>query len=381
MPSISSKIVAQLSADVRKQLQGEKEARDLLQADYFEPYYDYWWSLLECTNRPLLVYGIGSKKAQLQDFARHLGNQGRCASVVVRGESGGRIDDVIRELERLINVSTSTEEKRTYSTPIEARAHAIVEALEEGKAANVAPSFMILIHNFDTPLLMQERSLHTLSVLSASVRIHLCVDTCHVNSGLIAQMHSESEQSTLPWLWINMNTFVPMLEEIINERGTGISRAMGLPRVLDIRAAGGEVLGSDEDVTMMAERDYDRDDSTRLLSRRAAIQILRSVPPKGRNLFILLAEDFLKRKESATRPTMSYSDFALLGSRVFLNAEGLRSILVEFTTHGLIRIEGQEEGLGNAHEQSQGMVHARSGSVVSIALTKANLNRIYQEIR
>jgi hypothetical protein len=294
MPSISSKLVAKLSADIKSQLQGEEEARNLLQAGYFEPYYDYWWSLLECTNRPLIMYGIGSKKAQLQDFARHLGKQSRCASIVVRGESGGRIEDVIRELERCISVSASAEQKRLYSTPLEARAHTIVQALDEGKGANVAPSFFILIHNFDSPLLMQERSLHTLGILSASERIHLCVDTCHVNSGLVGQMHSDAEQSTLPWLWINLNTFVPMLDEIINERGIGISRAIGLPRVLDIRAAGGEVIGSDEDVTMMAEDDYDRDTSAILLSKRAAIQILRSVPTKGRNLFLLLAEDFLR---------------------------------------------------------------------------------------
>jgi hypothetical protein len=384
MPSISSKMIAKLSADISNQLQGGEGANCSLQADHFEPYYDYWWSLLEYTNRPLLVYGIGSKRAQLQHFARQQAKQGRCACIVVRGESGGRTDDVVRELERTIKyVGTSTEQRRLYSTPLEARAHGIVQTLKEGKDLDVAPSILILIHNFDSPLLLQERSLHTLGILSASDRIHLCVDTCHVNSGLIAQLHSDTEQSKLPWLWINMNTYVPMLEEIINERGTGISKAIGLPRVLDIRAAGGGGIGGADDDVLMDEDETFEDDAitSGLLSERAAIQILRSVTVKGRKLFFLLADDLLEKMDAKKTPSMKYSTFAILAERAFLGPEALRAVLVEFTSHGLIRIEGGQEEDNSNDDQNQGMVQTHSGASVSIALSKTILARVYEEFK
>ncbi|UZJ56769.1 hypothetical protein CBS101457_006089 [Exobasidium rhododendri] len=410
MPLISPKAVAQLSSYVTQKLGGSSS--NLSTVTHFESYYDQWWSLLACLNRPLLMYGVGSKKVHLQGFARYLARKGRCASVVIRGEAGGRIEDALREMERYLHLSPSIslDERRVVSTSLEARAHALVKAMhqENHSEDNSPPGFLILIHNFDYSTFLQEKSLNVLEILTASARIHLVADTCHVNSGLISRLHSESDQGSLPWLWVNMTTYVPMLEEIINERGVGVSKAIGLPRVLDIRAAGG---GGASDVFLYNE-DYldEQDDSAalaghgsataapppphqHLLSERAAIHILRSVTVKAKRLFLLLGDILLSESTSShseakgTRATIiTYNDLTTLARKNFLAMapDGLRSLLVEFTTHGLIRVEGQSQQQlqsGESHDQSQGLLPVNHGARVTIALGKTDLSRVIDEIK
>lgn len=376
LPFISTKAINQLSAHISHQLQGEVESANLLETTYFDPYYDYWWSLLVGTNRPLVVYGIGSKRAQLQHFASVLAGQGRCASVVVRGESGGRIEDVVRELEGCIK-NTSNDSRKLYSTPLEARARSLVQALEED-VSDLPPAFLVLIHNFDTSLLLQERSLYTLAILSTSNRIHICVDTCQVNSSLLEQLHGETEQERLSWLWINMNTYVPMSDEIINERGIGTARALGLSRVLDIRSAGG---GGHVDI-IMDDGDQQQDSSGHhILSEKRAIQILGSTTDKARNLFIRLADSILKDHDKEAK--IKYSDLFTLALSNYLatTREALRQLMVEFHTHNLIRIEAQGASHGETNEQNQGLAQVNDNSLVSIAMTMTDLNRVCQVFR
>ena len=385
LPGISAKAVSQLSASISHRM-GAKAGSgpaSMLGASHFEPHYEYWWSLLVCTNRPLLIYGVGSKRIHLQHFAQHLASRGRCACVVVRGESGGRIEDVIREMERCMSMPVTTaEQKQVASTPLEARANALVKVMEAGGSKDGRPSsIFILIHSFDSAQLLQERSLIILALLSACRRIHLCVDTCHVNSGLIAQMHSESPQSNLPWLWINLTTYVPMLEEILHERGVGVSRTIGLPRVLDIRAAGGS--GFDMGATL---RDLSHPSGAHansvvagsLLSEQAAIHILRSVTSKARSLFLLFAARLLQGKNGHSATT--YGILARLARDNFLamTSDALRSLLVEFTSHGLFRIEGQS---AESAEHSQGLVQVAEGASVTIALSKTDLAVVVDEFR
>lgn len=410
LPAMSSRAIAQLSSNIVQRLSVEdRTSSNLLCAAHFEPYYDHWWSLLACTNRPLHMYGVGSKRFHLQNFARYLAKEGRCASVVVRGESGGRIEDVLREIERYIDMSSiSPEQRKLYSNPLEARAHALVKVMQNSKDfEKTPPAFLVLIHNFDTALFLQEKSLNVLAILSSSNRIHLCVDTCHVNSGLVSQLHSTLNQESLSWLYINLTTYVPMLEEIISERGIGIAKTIGLPRILDIRAAGGGgsdmVLYHDDDdhhhrshrlqlsnngvhSTILAA---DQATNNNLLSERAAIHILRSVTVKAKRLFLLLGTALLKKKEGAAAgSTITYGDLTTLARLDFLAMapDSLRNLLVEFTSHGLIRIEGhsqqhQQQGAAESQDQIQGLVQFSDGANVTIALGKTDLVRVVEEFQ
>jgi hypothetical protein len=366
--ALAPKHVLSLSKRITRQVQESLDGDDkdglqlpvLMPLSRFERFHRHWWSLLSDLNRPLLFFGVGSKKAVLQRFARQMADEGRCSVLVVGGNAGGRVEDVVNQLERQCSIApiadVSKAQRMAYNIPLEARAHHIVSVLaDEEERYNVAalpPSVLLLIHNFEAPALLQEKALRVLAILSASTKIHLCMDTAHVNAAMLSGLDSASlYRDRLNWLWIDLTTFVPILDEVISERGTGLLRTLGLPGVMDVRRAGA---GSDATAlaidyrplvgsaagSMTASGSSAQDG--RLLSDQAAVHILRSVTYKARGMFLLLAQRLLHASKNSDKPsldTIPYSDLADLARNNFLamTPDALRSLLVEFTTHGLIR--------------------------------------------
>ncbi|PWN32831.1 uncharacterized protein FA14DRAFT_78495 [Meira miltonrushii] len=330
----------------------------------FDDFHQHWWSLLQSTSRPLLFYGIGSKRAPLQRFAHSMAQTGRCSVIVIRGDAGGKVEEAIQEMERTLSISPYSDISRLQramsANAMEARVLYLLKVLERTQSeasSKTPPAFMLMLHTIDSPALLQERSMRLLGLLCTSPYIHVCADTIHFNVASLAGL-----DENLPWLWIDLTTYIPILDEIIGERGAGIGRTIGLPPVLDIRRA-----GADSDVAVLA-MDHNRvgqsqltarngtgaDQDTpavgpiTLLSDRAAIHILRSVTFKARGLFLLLGGRLINTSKSTTQLTadteelkaITYDDLSELARNNFLamTPDALRALLVEFTSHGLVSI-------------------------------------------
>ncbi|MCO5598592.1 hypothetical protein L7F22_052689 [Adiantum nelumboides] len=347
----------------------------------FESFYQHWWSLLRSTSRPLLFYGVGSKRAPLQKFAHSMAQKGRCCVIVIRGDAGGKVEEAIQELERNLSISHYSEISRLQramsANAMEARVLHLLKVLErtqEDASTTMPPAFMLMLHNIDSPALLQERSMRLLGLLCTSPYIHVCADTIHFNVASLAGL-----DENLPWLWIDLTTYIPILDEIIGERGAGIGRTIGLPSVLDIRRA-----GADSDVAVLA-MDHGRVGQSQLIARngtsadqdtlvgpitllsdRAAIHILRSVTFKARGLFLLLGGRLINSSKGASQTTdtdelkaITYDDLSELARNNFLamTPDALRALLVEFTSHGLVSIAENR---------------------VQIALTKSDLQHVIE---
>lgn len=334
----------------------------------FEGFHQHWWSLLRSTSRPLLFYGVGSKRAPLQRFAHSMAQKGRCSVIVIRGDAGGKVEEAIQEIEKTLSISPFSDISRLQramsANAMEARVLHLVrvldrmqsEASSENNHMAIPPAFMLMLHNIDSPTLLQERSMRLLGLLCRSKYIHICADSAHFNVASLAGM-----DENLPWLWVDLTTYIPILDEIIGERGAGIGRTIGLPPVLDIRRA-----GADSDVSVLA-MDHSRAgksipiDRTNagvdqeisatapftLLSDRAAMHILRSVTFKARGLFLLLGARLINTTKNPTQTSetdelkvITYDDLSELARNNFLamTPDALRGLLIEFTSHGLISI-------------------------------------------
>ncbi|PWN89459.1 hypothetical protein FA10DRAFT_302790 [Acaromyces ingoldii] len=398
---------------------------------HFRPLYDRWTTLMLHTNRPLLFHGLGSKKAHLEDYVSHLSSKGTGASLIVRGEGGARIDDVVREIERgLGQPSTSIEEedrqRPLFASALEARALRIASRLSQ-RDGRLPPRLFVLLHNFSTPALQQPRAMRIFSMLQSSPKIHFLASVAHVQAGHLGGLGPSSLSfndtldqrsfgvfdddgpSTMNWLWIDMTTFVPSLDEILTQRtastanglhgqssASSASRIAGLPKVLDLQSSGLD-LGPSSSV-MPSElangAAANGVDSSHDLSDRAALHILRSVTYKARALFLLLADRLLSSSSSsstsgtATSATMSYAQLAELARRNFLagTPDMMRVLLVEFTSHGLVRVvEGGHSQSQGAEDEGivlgQGLANVSDSSTVSIALDPRALRRVVDEIK
>lgn len=441
LPNVSSRAVASLAKRLAKQVQNSTRDHEKSQPStqhhfvpvrHYDQFFDGWWGLMRATNRPLLCYGVGSKRAPLQRFARHLARSGRCSAIVVRGEAGGKMEEVIQEMERSCGATPSAEEYKRRRTmgagALDVRAAYLVEMMDKsGEADGVyaiphPPNFLIVIHNIDTLALVQERSLHLLGLLARSRRVHLVADTAHINASMLAHaIAADADGSTLlPWLWIDLTTYIPMLDELLGERAPGTARQLGLPSVLDIRTVGGGL-----DVGVLAygvgEVGAGRDNmpdhqgssrtasgAPRHLSDRAAVHILRSVTFKARGLFLLLAGRLLQQtpEGGATKTTAitrtTYGELAQLARSNFLamTPDALRSLLIEFTSHGLVYISSSSSSGGSegatAHTQGStpaipqslqpldleaSGAHEAGSGIVHIALSRNDLARVFDEFK
>lgn len=329
----------------------------------FDNFHNHWWSLLRSTSRPLLFYGVGSKRAPLQRFAHSMAQKGRCSIIVIRGDAGGKVEEAIQEMERSLSISPYSDISRLHramsANAMEARVLHLLSVLDRTQteaSATIPPAFMLMLHAIDSPALLQERSMRLLGLLCTSPYIHVCADTIHFNVASLAGL-----DENLPWLWIDLTTYIPILDEIIGERGAGIGRTIGLPPVLDIRRAGADsdvaVLAMDHNrvgqsqLTARNGTGADQDTPTvgpiTLLSDRAAIHILRSVTFKARGLFLLLGGRLINSSKGPNQLTeteelkaITYDDLSELARNNFLamTPDALRALLVEFTSHGLVSI-------------------------------------------
>lgn len=324
-----------------------------------EKNYPRWWQLLQ-SEFSLLLYGFGSKKALLEDFARKMLTDGgviivngffpsltpkqilanaaaaltardafenlmslsnenllgriaiatsapqqqqqqRQQQTVGAGAQQQQGRGALRQGSRLQTQGQQQGREQTSSLPGLAGAH------EAGPLVNqdhLQPRRLyIVLHNIDGQQLRSSEGQALLGELAAMPRVHLVASVDHVNAPLL---WSKREAARFNWVWQEATTFAPYSVETAH-----------LPQLL---ASKGE------------ERHI-----------RGATNVLRTLTPNARHIFRLLAEHQLS---SPDEPGMAFHAFYTQCREQFLATSEmtLRSHLTEFVDHELTRTKRGPDG-------------------------------------
>jgi origin recognition complex subunit 2 len=310
---------------------GHQNERAALQRE-LEKNYSRWWQLLQ-SEFSLLLYGFGSKKALMEDFAMKTLTDG--GVVVVNGYHAGLTAKSIlvsaaaalaatkteaenlhstsnESLLRRISTSTSTSSQQRVARARAARGGCADASLAVVGAAAAAGDLVversprrlyIVLHNVDGAPLRNAESQALLGELAAMPRVHIIASVDHVNAPLL---WSKREAARFNWVWQRATTFAPYHLETAN-----------VPQLL---ASKGE------------ERHV-----------RGASNVLRSLTSNARDIFRLLAEHQLQHPDE--QGWKFHAFYTACREQFFATSEvTLRSHLTEFTDHELTRYKRSNDG-------------------------------------
>jgi origin recognition complex subunit 2 len=269
-PPLSSKAYDENVRSARRNGKAKEIVHGL--EDGYTQHFEQWDMELE-EGFNLLVYGYGSKRAVLNNFARYSKSNGHV--VVVDGHYPQlTLREVLGQIEDMLSIPASSSES---GSPIDKLVHRIYtyflppDTIKKRSDVTVSdrPLYLI-IHNIDSPTLKNPRSLAILSLLACSPRIHLVASFDHLHTPLLfsqTQMTTRPHQyapaswsGTIPpergfnWLFHNVTTYADYDHELTHQR-----------------------LSTTASLT-----------SSALFTEEAAAQILLSVPPNALRLLKLL---------------------------------------------------------------------------------------------
>lgn len=323
----------------------------------------------------LLMYGYGSKRGVLNDFARHL-RRSRGHVVVVDGHYPQlTLREVLGQLEDTLSIAsangTADDSATAGTTPMDklvqrVYAHFLpAEAIPTKKKrewpVSDQPLYLVL-HNIDSPSLRNLRSLAVLSLLACSPRIHLIASFDHLHtpllfsqSAMLARPHTYAPggwTGAIPpergfnWVYHNITTYADYDHELAHQR-----------------------LSTTASLT-----------SSSLITEEAAAQILASVPPNALRLLKLLITRQLASLPSETKYHTAHAGGAGAIAPVFgvdndilqkiarekfiaREEERYNALIGEYRDHGLV-VEAAVDS------------EARGGRWVWIPMGKAALERL-----
>ncbi|PWN30398.1 hypothetical protein BDZ90DRAFT_13478 [Jaminaea rosea] len=375
LPALSSKQVAKLSLPGSRSDPLSLAGLNDLALTHYRLQYPAWTSLL-FLGYDLFFYGLGAKEAVLEDFARQKAEQGEATCVVIKGRTGVRAEEWVENVEEALGVAPQT----AVPGGLEGRIERIVALYGgEGKRRSL-PRLVLVLHALDSPALLNPRNRAYLQLLSASPFIHLVGSVTHPNAAFLADYTVPTGSSPKGKIWIDCTTLLPHLDDCLLT-GAGV-RLAGLPRAFDLRAGGGvgglTGMGGANNAnqrgneaaagaTSAAEMHASNAASAPLLTATAALHVLKSVTVKARALFLKLASE-LKGPNASTsvQPTngvvlpggfasrsLPYTRLSHLATRNFIatSEPALRALLVEFTTHGLVRLWRSGGGESGSEER------------------------------
>ncbi|KAF6718429.1 Origin recognition complex subunit 2 [Oryzias melastigma] len=157
------------------------------------------WMLQLQLGFSVLVYGLGSKKALLEDFrTSHLAHE---IHMVVNGFFPSIT------LKSILNAITSEvlEDQGSFRTPSD-QIQFISQTLKERPDLHV----YLLIHNIDGPMLRGEKAQSALGQLASLPNLHLVASLDHINAPLV---WDQFKLSQFNWLWWECVTFQHYAEE------------------------------------------------------------------------------------------------------------------------------------------------------------------------
>lgn len=327
--------------------------------------YEQWKSMLFMGN-DLLFYGVGSMECVLEDFVRRLVEDDEedddedstappIDAVIIRGRTSMRSEEWISRIEEVLEMPMSS---AVLSS--DARIARIVQWLSDQGASHL----VVLVHSLDTPTLLNPRTRSHMQHLTSSPYVHLLGSTTHPNAHLLDGYVRHPRKRLL---WVPCTTLVPMLDDALLS-GAGVKLG-GLPRQFDLLTGSGggiKVSLESHDTGASSAASLATQANAPLLTSTSATHVLRSVTTKARALFNLIANELLKQATaSPDTPTswpqrsIPYTRLHNLASRNFLasSESALRALLVEFTSHGLVRVsrdegvEGEVIGIRIASQQ------------------------------
>ena len=369
-PPLSSRAYDQYTRSARRQ--GiSRSIVEGLEAEHRQRFQQWHQELEEGFN--LLMYGYGSKRATLNDFARYLRKVGHV--VVVDGHYPQiTLREVLGQFEDTLSIS-SPNGTDDSGTPIDKLVNRIyahfvpLDAIPTKKKREWSVSerpLYLIIHNIDSPALRNPRSIAILALLACSPRIHLVASFDHLHTPLlfsqaqtITPPHHYSPGSwtgTIPpergfnWVYHNITTYGDYDHELTHQR---LSTTSALT-------------------------------SSSLITEEAAAQILLSVPPNALRLLKLLITRQLASLPSETKyhtahpggagavaPVFGVDNdiMAKIAREKFIAREEERynALIGEYRDHGLV----VEAGI-----DSEG----RGGRWLWVPMGKAALERLLQTL-
>ncbi|XP_020566585.1 origin recognition complex subunit 2 isoform X2 [Oryzias latipes] len=254
------------------------------------------WMLQLQLGFSVLVYGLGSKKALLEDFrTSHLAHE---IHLVVNGFFPSIT------LKTILNAITSEvlEDQGSFRTPSD-QIQFISQTLKERPDLHL----YLLIHNIDGPMLRGEKTQSALGQLASLSNLHLVASLDHINAPLVWDQFKVSQFN---WLWWECVTFQPYAEETSYENSLLVQQ-------------------------------------TGALALSSLTHVLRSLTPNARGIFRLLVKFQLENKDNPLYTGFSFQDFYQRCREAFLvNSDlTLRTQLTEFRDHKLIRTRKGADGV------------------------------------
>ncbi|XP_067844323.1 origin recognition complex subunit 2-like [Heptranchias perlo] len=254
------------------------------------------WMLQTQLGFSLVLYGLGSKRELLEEFrcrmlegTVHLVVNGFFPSITLKSILNSITEEVLRY-------------EGSFRNPVD-QLDFIIRTFKEDSTLDL----YLLIHNIDGQMLRGDRNQQILSQLSAAPGIHLIASIDHLNAPL---MWDQTRSCLFNWLWYEVTTFKPYVEETSYENS------------LLVRQSGALALSS-------------------------LIHVLRSLTPNARGIFKLLAQFQLENKDNSSYPGLSFQDFYQRCREAFLVNSNLtlRAQLTEFRDHKLIKNKKGADGV------------------------------------
>lgn len=299
----------------------------------------------------LLLYGLGSKRSILNEFAKHVSRRGH-VTVVNAFHPSVTMRDMLASIARVPGVQSTSSSTLT------------LERVAEHFADSDSPHLFIIVHSLDhAPKLTR-----AISSLALSPHIHIAASIDRFNAPLLfsaSQLAARKGSSFssdramknvgYSWLWHDLTTLAPYTSELAFVDPTSISGASSSRARVDIT---NPISGP--------------------LTETAAMHVLAAVTAKAKKLFSLLAEKQLENADSsdagdvntAHNPNnqqhlgLTYDVLFTLARDAFIatNDTALRALLGEFRDHGLV-ISAPQSG-------------ASGGEVLWIPLRKERLSKL-----
>lgn len=297
----------------------EQELRDALLAlvpkhvneqaalmESYKSFYSKWLFQLRC-GFGLLMYGFGSKKKLLEDFASSTLTDG--GVVVINGYLPSvNMKSVISTIAEVLldQVDNMSARNKSKNTP-PFNSHSLKEYISflDGPGGSESDfAVYVIVHNIDGPGLRESEAQQCLAAVAACSRVRFVASVDHVNAPLL--WDKQMARAQFNWWWYHTPTYAPYTIE-----GTF------LPLIL---ASTGAVQNA----------------------RTAAI-VLQSLTPNAQSVFKILADYQLAHTEEQGLPVQRL--YTLCRERFLVSSQvTLSSHLTEFKDHELVRTRRGPDG-------------------------------------
>ena len=265
---------------------GHLAERKRLAARYENELYPRWRALLHA-GFSVLVYGFGSKKLMLEDFANRYCLDGGVAVV------NGFFPEL--KLRQLLATCCAALSPTAAATDFRGKPPAALLA-HIAAAAGAGRRLYLVLHGADGAALRTSDAVAALATLAATPGVHLLASADHVNFPLLWPKRAAAK---LNWAWEHAPTYAPYVAE-----------TAALPQIL---ASRGEA---------------------RLT--RGAATVLRSLTPNARAIFRVLADETLAHPEEHGLPLARLS--TLCREQFLVASETtLKMHLTEYYDHGIVK--------------------------------------------